>query len=120
MLFKISSKGKVYRRDFIQSGIRKIYWFVLKLYLVSKIQTKTWIFHTIVDPEWEVKKSDIRLLNVLGDGAFGRVYAGELIVNEKITKCAVKKLKSNACSEERENFLKEANIMKWVNSYSIK
>ncbi len=76
--------------------------------------TKTWIFHTIVDPEWEVKKSDIRLLNVLGDGAFGRVYFGELIDNAKITKCAVKKLKSNARSEERENFLKEANIMKSV------
>jgi len=68
----------------------------------------------LADPEWEVKLTDIRLKNLLGNGAFGCVYAGELKANNTITRCAVKTLNPNARPEERNNFLKEANIMKYL------
>lgn len=63
------------------------------------------------DPMWEINKKDIKLLHVLGDGAFGRVYYGELRINNKLTKCAVKMLNTSP-QNQRNNFLKEANIMK--------
>ena len=65
-----------------------------------------------VDPQWEVKKSDIKLFQMLGDGAFGRVFYGELRTGTKLVKCAVKTLNANHRTAQRENFLKEANIMK--------
>ncbi|CAG2170716.1 unnamed protein product, partial [Oppiella nova] len=66
----------------------------------------------IVDPEWEVRSQDLKKFHVLGDGAFGRVYYGELRKNNKTIGCAVKTLNQNKGVQHRDNFLKEANIMK--------
>ncbi|CAG2120555.1 unnamed protein product, partial [Medioppia subpectinata] len=74
----------------------------------------------IVDPEYEVNSKDLKTFQVLGDGAFGRVYYGELRTNNKVIKCAVKTLTSAKGAQQRESFLKEANIMKaFVNCHHI-
>ncbi|XP_054158933.1 insulin-like peptide receptor isoform X2 [Oppia nitens] len=67
----------------------------------------------IVDPDWEVSSKDLKTFDILGDGAFGRVYYGELRRNSKLIPCAVKTLNTqNKSVQQRDNFLKEANIMK--------
>ena len=70
-------------------------------------------FWQSVDPEWEVRSQDLKKFHVLGDGAFGRVYYGELRKNNKIIGCAVKTLNQNKGAQHRDNFLKEAYFMKY-------
>ena len=46
--------------------------------------------------DWrEFPRSDIKLQEELGEGAFGEVYKGLVQIDGEMTPCAVKKLKGN-------------------------
>ncbi|CAH1772423.1 unnamed protein product, partial [Owenia fusiformis] len=62
----------------------------------------------------EYPMSCIRFLQELGEGAFGKVYKGELIgypSEHAITKVAIKTVKDNAASKTQTDFKKEIDLM---------
>ncbi|KAK2142276.1 hypothetical protein LSH36_978g00013 [Paralvinella palmiformis] len=62
--------------------------------------------------EKHVPRDKIRLLEEIGEGAFGKVFKGEMQLNEeRTTPVAVKILKSDASSETRDDFRREVKIM---------
>ena len=64
------------------------------------------------DPAWEVPREKISVGKEIGDGSFGKVFIGELQINDEKCKCALKTVKDNATPKERIDFLNEANTMK--------
>ncbi|XP_071800020.1 tyrosine-protein kinase receptor Tie-1-like [Asterias amurensis] len=61
---------------------------------------------------WSVLWDDLMVGNkVLGKGHFGEVHYGGVTVNGDLSKAAIKKLKENAPSADRENFLEELKTM---------
>ncbi|GAB0087290.1 Guanylate cyclase [Sergentomyia squamirostris] len=70
------------------------------------------------DPEntldkWEVSKEKIVVNRKLGEGAFGTVYGGEMLVKEsQWIAVAVKTLKGGSSVEDKLDFLSEAEAMK--------
>lgn len=63
--------------------------------------------------KWEIPKENVVVNRRLGEGAFGTVYGGEAqIGSEGWTAVAVKTLKSGASTEDRLDFLSEAEAMK--------
>ncbi|XP_065355846.1 receptor-type guanylate cyclase gcy-17-like isoform X2 [Calliphora vicina] len=63
--------------------------------------------------KWEIPKENVVVNRRLGEGAFGTVYGGEAkIGDEGWTAVAVKTLKSGASTEDRLDFLSEAEAMK--------
>ncbi|XP_055681418.1 atrial natriuretic peptide receptor 2-like [Lutzomyia longipalpis] len=63
--------------------------------------------------KWEVAKERIIVNRKLGEGAFGTVYGGEMLVAENTwIAVAVKTLKSGSSVEDRLDFLSEAEAMK--------
>ncbi|XP_055710801.1 receptor-type guanylate cyclase Gyc76C-like isoform X2 [Phlebotomus papatasi] len=63
--------------------------------------------------KWEVPKERIIVNRKLGEGAFGTVYGGEMLVSEnQWIAVAVKTLKSGSSVEDRLDFLSEAEAMK--------
>nr|XP_042903811.1 inactive tyrosine-protein kinase transmembrane receptor ROR1 isoform X1 [Parasteatoda tepidariorum] len=62
----------------------------------------------------EVPLNSIRFLQELGEGAFGKVYCGELLSlhgNGTITAVAIKTLKENATLKTQQDFQREAELM---------
>ncbi|XP_054714438.1 inactive tyrosine-protein kinase transmembrane receptor ROR1-like [Uloborus diversus] len=63
----------------------------------------------------EVPLRSIRFLQELGEGAFGKVYCGELMQGNgganNITPVAIKTLKENATQKTRNDFQREAELM---------
>uniref|UniRef100_W8B6W5 receptor protein-tyrosine kinase n=2 Tax=Ceratitis capitata TaxID=7213 RepID=W8B6W5_CERCA len=63
--------------------------------------------------KWEVPKENVVLNRRLGEGAFGTVYGGEAQIGARgWTAVAVKTLKAGASTEDRLDFLSEAEAMK--------
>ncbi|XP_037902536.1 atrial natriuretic peptide receptor 2-like isoform X2 [Hermetia illucens] len=63
--------------------------------------------------KWEIPKEKVVINRRLGEGAFGTVYGGEAQFNDGgWTAVAVKTLKSGASTEDRLDFLSEAEAMK--------
>lgn len=63
--------------------------------------------------KWEIPKDRVVINRRLGEGAFGTVYGGEAQLNENgWTAVAVKTLKVGSTSEDRLDFLSEAEVMK--------
>lgn len=63
--------------------------------------------------KWEVSKDRVVINRRLGEGAFGTVYGGEAQINENgWTAVAVKTLKKGSSTEDRLDFLSEAEAMK--------
>lgn len=63
--------------------------------------------------KWEIPKENVVVNRRLGEGAFGTVYGGEAQIGaEAWTAVAVKTLKSGASTEDRLDFLSEAEAMK--------
>ncbi|KAM7353626.1 uncharacterized protein ACRADG_005612 isoform 2-T3 [Cochliomyia hominivorax] len=63
--------------------------------------------------KWELPKENVVVNRRLGEGAFGTVYGGEAQIGAKgWTAVAVKTLKSGASTEDRLDFLSEAEAMK--------
>ena len=75
----------------------QIFWFcffVLLIYVCCCccFQTELWM-----RGDWrEFPRSDIKLQEKLGEGAFGEVYKGLVQIDGEMTPCAVKKLKGNS------------------------
>ncbi|XP_014251648.1 receptor-type guanylate cyclase gcy-19-like [Cimex lectularius] len=62
---------------------------------------------------WEISKEKVVINRKLGEGAFGTVYGGEAYFNEKgWVAVAVKTLKVGSTTEEKLDFLSEAEVMK--------
>lgn len=61
----------------------------------------------------EVPLNSIRFLQELGEGAFGKVYCGELNLhsNGNVTPVAIKTLKENAALKTQHDFQREAELM---------
>lgn len=62
--------------------------------------------------QWEVPRDHVVLNRKLGEGAFGTVYGGEAYVNDVWVAVAVKTLKIGSSTEEKMDFLGEAEMMK--------
>ncbi|GFT86851.1 inactive tyrosine-protein kinase transmembrane receptor ROR1 [Nephila pilipes] len=62
----------------------------------------------------EVPLNTVRFLQELGEGAFGKVYCGELLSlhgNGSVTPVAIKTLKENATQKTQHDFQREAELM---------
>nr|CAD7258606.1 unnamed protein product [Timema shepardi] len=63
--------------------------------------------------KWEIARDKVVINRKLGEGAFGTVYGGEAHFNEKgWVAVAVKTLKTGSTTEEKLDFLSEAEVMK--------
>lgn len=70
--------------------------------------------------KWEIPKDNVVINRRLGEGAFGTVYGGEAKFTAKNwTAVAVKTLKSGASTDNRIDFLAEAETMKKLNHKNI-
>ena len=70
----------------------------------------------IVD-EWEVDRERVQMSSEIGNGQYGVVYDGKYDSPEgDLVPCAVKTLKSLHQNDPHhcQNFLNEAQVMKWV------
>lgn len=72
-----------------------------------------------IPDEWEVDKACVTMHNALGEGAFGKVFAGTLTVGKDKHDVAVKTLKDGAALAERLLFLTESSMMKKLDSGNI-
>ncbi|XP_059479523.1 inactive tyrosine-protein kinase transmembrane receptor ROR1-like isoform X2 [Neocloeon triangulifer] len=59
----------------------------------------------------EFIQEHVRLLQELGEGAFGKVYKGELLLDGMPTPVAVKTLKENATAKTQQDFRREVDLM---------
>jgi hypothetical protein len=69
--------------------------------------------------EWEVDAKCVVLHDVLGEGAFGKVYSGTLLDGKTELPVAIKTLKDEATPAERTVFLKESSMMKKLGSDNV-
>ncbi|XP_062129708.1 uncharacterized protein LOC133841324 [Drosophila sulfurigaster albostrigata] len=70
--------------------------------------------------KWEIPKENVVINRRLGEGAFGTVYGGEAQLGSgNWTAVAVKTLKCGASTEDRLDFLAEAEAMKKFNNRNI-
>lgn len=70
--------------------------------------------------EWEMPRDHIVINRKLGEGAFGTVFGGEAFLQDKgWIAVAVKTLKSGAKSEEKLDFLGEAEVMKQFDHINV-
>ncbi|XP_019871116.2 tyrosine-protein kinase transmembrane receptor Ror [Aethina tumida] len=61
-----------------------------------------------------LRKETLKFINEIGEGCFGKVYKGELLLSEQYEKTeivAIKVLKETATREAEEDFLREVEIM---------
>ncbi|XP_075233656.1 insulin receptor-like [Lycorma delicatula] len=63
-----------------------------------------------VEDEWEIPRSDVQILNELGQGTFGMVYEG--ILKPDNISCAIKTVNDSATEHDYYEFLNEAAVMK--------
>lgn len=69
--------------------------------------------HSNTLDKWEIPKDRVVINRRLGEGAFGTVYGGEAQLSENgWTAVAVKTLKIGSTTEDRLDFLSEAEVMK--------
>ncbi|KAK6050725.1 hypothetical protein COOONC_11771 [Cooperia oncophora] len=67
------------------------------------------------EEEWLIPSDDVSVGGVIGEGAFGLVCKGTMSGPKGMAvRVAIKQLKTNAIDEEREEFLREMDIMKQV------
>lgn len=65
--------------------------------------------------EWEIERSCTKILGELGQGSFGMVYEGiiyNVIPGRTEQRCAIKTVNDTATSYDKNQFLREAAIMK--------
>lgn len=90
---------------------------------MSSCQTEEYIASQNIplDPEWEVSYENIEFVNLLGEGAFGRVMLGivhELPRHTEPTTVAIKMLKNDATEKELKDLLSEINVMKSIGKHN--
>lgn len=64
--------------------------------------------------EWEIRRDDIQVLELLGQGCFGKVYFAKWKhKSNKIVPCAIKTIDKNKNNAEiSNNLISEANMMR--------
>ncbi|KAL3282262.1 hypothetical protein HHI36_005453 [Cryptolaemus montrouzieri] len=62
--------------------------------------------------QWEVIRSDVIINRKIGEGAFGTVYGGEAQFKDGWLPVAVKTLKTGSSTDEKIDFLSEADVMR--------
>eukprot|EP00051_Salpingoeca_urceolata_P016150 m.213238 g.213238 ORF g.213238 m.213238 type:complete len:648 (+) comp18602_c0_seq5:1936-3879(+) len=78
------------------------------IFPVPKAHSKAVVISKSVDKQWELKREDIQLGRVLGEGNYGEVYVANLASTG--SKVAVKTIKED--SMEAHEFMQEAHVMK--------
>lgn len=80
--------------------------------------TSLYSFLAAYEPdEWEIERTSTKMLQSLGQGSFGMVYEGiiyNVIPGRPEQRCAIKTVNDNATSHDKNSFLQEAAIMKYV------
>ncbi|CAH0390440.1 unnamed protein product [Bemisia tabaci] len=69
--------------------------------------------------KWEIPREHVVINRKLGEGAFGTVYGGEALFGSDWMAVAVKTLKIGSTTEEKLDFLSEAELMKRFNHPNI-
>uniref|UniRef100_A0A336MMX7 receptor protein-tyrosine kinase n=1 Tax=Culicoides sonorensis TaxID=179676 RepID=A0A336MMX7_CULSO len=72
---------------------------------------------TTINDFWEIPKTNIKILDKLGEGAFGMVKKGLLTRNNEILEVAIKTLKENPSRTEIDEFRCEIELMKSVGTH---
>ena len=66
-----------------------------------------------IPDDWEMPRDNVRLLKELGQGSFGKVFEGQMSIEDgKQLSVAVKTVNETADFHERIKFLMEATTMK--------
>ncbi|XP_073230391.1 angiopoietin-1 receptor-like [Porites lutea] len=65
----------------------------------------------------ELPRSAVEFKEKLGEGAFGKVFKGEVTISGKFRNCAIKKLKENATEKEKRDLRNELEIMAAVGEH---
>ena len=58
----------------------------------------------------EIQMSNLRLLDVMGDGVFGKVYAGDLMTDGGIRPVIIRMMREGGGLKLKQDFLREVNI----------
>lgn len=67
--------------------------------------------------QWEMERDDIEIMEVLGEGTFGHVNTGFVKSTKKY--CAVKSVNPDASSQDKQEFLHEASVMKSFDTHHV-
>jgi insulin receptor len=76
------------------------------------------IFTVDIPEKWEVLRSQVELGKELGQGSFGKVFAGilhDFVQGQPKLRCAVKTVFDDTPGEDRALFLREAELMTQLN-----
>lgn len=91
---------------------------IMKTFGIDLLSPSRSKFNTL--DKWEIPKENVVVNRRLGEGAFGTVYGGEAQLGDKgWTAVAVKTLKAGASTEDRLDFLSEAEAMKRFDDKNI-
>lgn len=74
-----------------------------------------------VDPQWEIDRVQLHVGELLGEGAFGKVYKGYVYGNDSCVQprvVAIKMLKDGATETELADLLQEMEIMKSIGRHN--
>ncbi|XP_076327392.1 tyrosine kinase receptor Cad96Ca-like [Tachypleus tridentatus] len=83
---------------------------------ITETGTQNTSLHSLLDdPQWEVPRSNVQLIEVLGEGNFGRVWKAEILHSDpdetRPWLVAVKTVKERSSSKDKKDLLKELQIM---------
>ena len=80
------------------------------------------IFVVNIPDHWEIPRESVVLEREIGQGSFGMVYQGmvkDFVPGISKCKCAIKTLTSDATSQDRAYFLKEALLMTQIEGHHV-
>lgn len=84
---------------------------------INQEENRNYVSCELVDKEFEIKRRNLKMIQEIGSGAFGKVFYSKL-EDKSATKgylmVAVKQLRSDAPAEEKKDFLSEIGMLKQI------